>query len=536
MSLRFGALVVVFASAPLWAQQPPPSPPPAGIIRGTVTAADTGKPLRGVDVRIAGGSIPAIAPRFVRTNEQGRYEITGLEAGRYSLTVFKNGYLSISYGQRRPGESGRPVEVSATPLENIDIAMPRGSVIVARITDRFGDPLRGVAVRAYQHRFINGERRLQQISTGGGLTDDRGEQRIYGVPPGEYYIAAAPPLGALASVRGDAETYHPGTVRTEEAQQINVGVGEEAYVAFSMVGMKRSRLSGVINGSAGGPLSNPRASLQMLYLGSGSSRLIPLAPDGSFNEENLPPGEYVIEVGTPEWAMHRVQLYGEDVTNLVITTKKAGAVHARVTFDGAQPPQEAVDIRPSFVGPACGLVGLGSSCGGGSVGLIQPVSPSDWTFNAQLVGRGVLRLRRPATWWLKAVTVDGTDVTDTPVELSALADKTVEIVLTQRRAEINGGVTDLRGQPARDYVVVLFPDDEAQWTPFSRFIAMARPDQEGRFKLSGVPPGRYLAAAVDYLEPGEERNPETLSRLRTSATSFSLSDGEARAINLKVTP
>ena len=170
-------------------------------------------------------------------------------------------------------------------------------------------------------------------------------------------------------MRGDADTYHPGTARVEEAQPVRLDLGEETHVAFTMVSTRRARLSGVIVGSAGGALLNPRASLQMSYLGSGSSRLMPLGPDGSFNEENLPPGDYVIEVSTPEWAMQRVRLFGEDVTNLVITTRKAGAVRARVTFDGATPPREPVRIRAAFVGPACGLMALGGSCGGGSIGL-----------------------------------------------------------------------------------------------------------------------------------------------------------------------
>jgi hypothetical protein len=46
--------------------------------------------------------------------------------------------------------------------------------------------------------------------------------------------------------------------------------------------VKRARLSGVIVGSSGGVLQNPSASLQMAYLGSGSSRGMPLAPDGTF--------------------------------------------------------------------------------------------------------------------------------------------------------------------------------------------------------------------------------------------------------------
>ena len=328
-------------------------------------------------------------------------------------------------------------------------------------------------------------------------------------------------------------TYHPGTARVEEAQPIRLSVGEEAHVTFPIVSVKRARLSGMIVGSSGGPLANPSVSLAQSYLDGGGSRLMPISPSGTFTEENLPPGEYTIEVRTPEWAVQRVRLFGDHVDNVVVTTKKAADVRARVTFDGAAPPTDSVEIRPAFPGPICGI--LRSSCLGGSVGLVAAVAPNDWTFNAQLVGTGVLRLGRPATWFLKSVLVDGKDVTDTPLDFAAeYAGKPVEIVLTQRRAEVNGTVADDRGQSIRDYVTVLFPEDEDQWTTFSRFIAVGRPDQQGRFAILGLPPGKFLIQAVDYLEPGEERNPETLARLRTGATSFSLSDGESRTVNLRM--
>src|SRR5688572_9786505 len=240
MSLSFSAIVVILATATaaVAGQVPRPGPPvppgspvasatPAGtgIIRGVVTAGDTAKPLRGVDVRIEGGALPRFEPRWARTDAQGRYEVTGLGAGRYNLSAAKVGYITLEYGQRRPAESGRPVEVSESTPAKADFSLPRAGVIVARVTDRFGDPLRGVAVRAYQYRFTAGERRLQGISAGPGagpsVTDDRGEQRIFGLPPGEYIVAASPGLGG-ASVRGDADTYHPGTARVEEALPVRL--------------------------------------------------------------------------------------------------------------------------------------------------------------------------------------------------------------------------------------------------------------------------------------------------------------------------
>ena len=157
MSLSFSTIVVFLATAAVAGQVPRPGPPAppgspvapatpagAGIIRGVVTAGDTAKPLRGVDVRIEGGALPRFEPRWARTDAQGRYEVTGLGAGRYNLSASKVGYITLEYGQRRPVESGRPVEVSESTALKADFALPRAGVIVARITDRFGDPVRGV--------------------------------------------------------------------------------------------------------------------------------------------------------------------------------------------------------------------------------------------------------------------------------------------------------------------------------------------------------------------------------------------------------
>ena len=62
----------------------------------------------------------------------------------------------------------------------------------------------------------------------------------------------------------------------------------------------------------------------------------------------------------------------------------------------------------------------------------------------------------------------------------------------------------------------------------------ARPDQQGRFEVKGLPPGNYLALAVDYLEEGQERDPEFLQDMRPSGTSFALGEGERKTLALRI--
>src|SRR5687767_3805448 len=115
MSLRLIVIAVFISSAavagqvtrttlaaPPGSSVAPETPAGAGIIRGVVSDGGTGRPLRGVDIRIQGGPLGLFEARWARTDAQGRYEATGLSAGRYTLTATKVGYVTVNYGQRRP--------------------------------------------------------------------------------------------------------------------------------------------------------------------------------------------------------------------------------------------------------------------------------------------------------------------------------------------------------------------------------------------------------------------------------------------------
>ncbi len=472
--------------------------------------------------------------RSVYTDEKGRYEVSGLRAGRYGVSVTKSGYLTLAHGQVRARESGRPLELSETlPLDKIDFALPRASVIIARVTDQFGDPVRGVNVRAYIPRFTNGQR---QLSSGGGnasVTDDRGETRIFGLPPGDYYILATPNFPT--TWRGELETLYPGTTELSAAQIVRLGIGEEAFVTFPMLRSRLSSLSGRIISSDGAPLATPNVSLQYLQLsGGGSSRRLNVAPDGSFHEENLQPGDWMIVSNEPEYGSVRTRLRGDDVEGLLVTTRKRATVRGGVTFEGGPPPAQGFEFGVAFDGPTTLVSGAGYIRSGARVGTIPVAPDTQWAFESQISGVGVIRARLP-NWLLKAVLLDGRDITDTMLDIgTAYAGKTVEVVMTQRRAELSGAVTTDSGQPASDYVVVLFPEDESHWTSYGRFFGSGRPNQQGRFTIQNLPPARYLAAAVEYLEPGEDRNPDTLARLRGSATVVVLAEGESKSVALRM--
>jgi hypothetical protein len=498
-----------------------------GMIRGVITAADTGLPIRGAEIRLTGGTQRNQQPFGGMADEAGRYAIAGLPAGQYTVTASKVGYVALAYGQTRVADPGRPVQVGTSDVANIDIALPRGAVIVVRIADESGDPAPGSRVSLFQPRFTDGRRTLTPIATDSlAQTDDRGELRLSGLAPGEYYVATQP-LPAPFGARGkEPQTFYPGTASEAEAQPVTVGLGEEIGIGFPLASARGARISGVIEGMVPGrvPL------IRMLRRTLGMNAMLPVdaSPDGTFRALNLQPAEYVITVtGDTGTGMLRVRVAGEDIDGLVLRIRPQAPLRGRYTFDpkppAGGPASLGTALRPMMVDGAA---------------LMQPVAQvkSDWTFEIPYaMGAGVMRFdEQPRGWFLKAILLDGVDVTDRPMEFSEFEGKPIEVRLTQQATRVTGTVADTRGGRARTYVVVLFPEDAGQWTTYSRGIAAARPDQKGGFLLQGAPPGRYLIAAVEYLEPGQERDPSTLERLRRAATPITLADRESKTVDLKV--
>jgi hypothetical protein len=95
-------------------------------------------------------------------------------------------------------------------------------------------------------------------------------------------------------------------------------------------------------------------------------------------------------------------------------------------------------------------------------------------------------------------------------------------------------VVNGRGEPVKDYTVIVFVQNEQRWTPGSRYVLAAPPDQDGRFTINAPPRDDYVAVALEYVEPDAWTDPEFLKQIRDRATPFSLGEGETRALALKI--
>jgi len=177
-----------------------------GVITGTVTDAD-GKPLSGIPITLTADAIPVGSgpPRYaenLRTDEQGRYRISGMPAGKYRLAAghwpLLNGTLSgwlayrrVFYPKAFDEAEARIFDVGVgSEVTGIDfnLGQPAKTFTVrARIVDdRTGKPVGDVGYNLAA--YLNGKR-IGGRSAGENKSNDRGEIVFQNIPPGEYSIS-----------------------------------------------------------------------------------------------------------------------------------------------------------------------------------------------------------------------------------------------------------------------------------------------------------------------------------------------------------
>ena len=323
------------------------------IVQGTgqmsvvVLTDETGnRPLRRVSVSIQAGEIDV--PNIAVTDDEGRVVFRNLAAGNYLLSAMRSGYVRTYYGSKQPG---RGPGVAVTVLEgqkvgDIQLRMPRGSVLTGTVRTAAGRPAPNQSVQATMVRSSGGDRRAIQIEGGLGsaVTDDRGLYRIFGLAPGDYIVlvpstafgseelrpmttaelqwadsvvaggtTAAPATGlpsapgAAASV-AYAPVYYPGTSVVNDAGVITLRPNEErAGVDFSLQFVPTARITGRVVDGDGRPMNGISVMLRptrtdgmdlFTSLFNSSART---AADGVFIVRGVKPGAYTMTArATPQ--------------------------------------------------------------------------------------------------------------------------------------------------------------------------------------------------------------------------------------------
>jgi protocatechuate 3,4-dioxygenase beta subunit len=543
----------------------------AGVIRD-----ETGRSLRRASVVISGDMA---MQRGTITDDDGRFAFANLPAGRFTITASKPAYPSASYGARRPNRPGAGVLVSdGQQVTDIAITLARGAVITGTVFDEQGQPIPGVPVMPWEVRAsLSGQRTLDMPATGGvaTTTDDHGEFRFFGLPPGEYTVgtswfysglagnvrvpsdaeiqeafqaASNPTAGARPpAVRPDtapgynyAKVFHPNTLDPMTAATVQLHAGEvrngmDVHMQFRPM----SKIEAVVSGPEG-TVSGARISIARTSNVSALNSVLvsSVPPTGRYESPSLGPGDYTVTVQTQAaadrpamWAMRSVTLVDAEPMPVALELQPAMTLTGRVVFDSiSQVPPPFPSVRVSFYGvsrstwatlPAVTVDATGTFTRDG-------VLPAGFRVGASVADGSSSR------WTLKSVTMGGQDVTDLPVELRPGESAPLIVTMTDRMSEVSGTLIDPAGQPSTDYFVVAIAADRAYWTPLSRRIVSSRPDARGRFLFRALPAGEYRLAATTDLVSADLQEVRELEALLTQSIPFELGLGEKKTIDIRV--
>ncbi len=228
--------------------------PNPGTISGTVTDADTSKPIDGASVALYRGSI-LIA--FAQTDADGFYTLPNLAPGSYTLVADAFPYQAASVGVS--------VQANATTTVNFALLPDPGALTGTVTSITTSDPIPGVFIEAY----------LGQVLLGTAVTDGAGQYTIPNLPPGDYTVVAQPPIGSHLSADTEA-----ASIVAEQTTTLDFALGSNA-----------GTFAGMVTNTTPSAIAN---ALISVYSGEILFNSTFTNSSGNYTIGGLPPGQYTV--------------------------------------------------------------------------------------------------------------------------------------------------------------------------------------------------------------------------------------------------
>jgi hypothetical protein len=523
-----------------------------GVIEVVVRDSATRAPLRGARVTFR-GSTSAID---VNTDQTGRAVFKNLSPGTWYIIPDHPGYIP-------PGAATLRVIAANAKTHQVELFLTRGSIVSGRVTAN-GIPVVQAFVTLVSTTYVQGKKTVDvSFPYRESQTDDRGEYRLIGLRPGDYYVRVTMPSYLPAPWDNNfwesfpRVVYHPGVLESKNAIFINVRPGQDLpAIDIRLPDVRTFKVSGTVSNQVPGGWvdergrthrrvasyylgpADPESLERIVFTNPASLKDGPGPEETTFEIKGVAPGSYYLYAqferisGSSDSRFNvrtAVQVGDRDVEGLLITLKAIGSIRGRVRVEGNTPfPASLTRIELQQKDRTWGfLSGSGSAPVDRATGEFIVPSVPEGRFNVML------------RWgaedaYISDIRQAGRSVLDEGVVADGL-DQPVEITINPKGATIRGVVQRAESNSEVPAGVTLVPARSRRNNPL--LYKRAETDASGRFSLRGVAPGDYSIFAWSALPPGQaEENSQFLTPFELRGTSVSVSPGGTINVQLSAIP
>jgi hypothetical protein len=472
---------------------------------------------------------PAPSAVTVVSDLTGKFLFTDLEPGNYQLTARRDGFADLTLGDRQVGKKPEPIILGPGDHKTgMLLKMVPYGVISGRLVDEDGDPIQNMPVTTMTYTYTSRGRELTEGR--GASTDDRGEYRIFDVPPGKYLLKAANRTiragGRDQDGRGFAPSFFPGVVPASSAATLEVGPGQQ-LTGMSMT--LRAAHVATIRGHIVAPAGTEMWVGLMITTDNGQSSTSSSdgvdKNTGKFRLTGVPQGPLYVIGGYDLNGQHLraqapVEVADSDIDGLELRPIAAMDVPGVLRIDGD------TKVTMSQVQLALQARGNGSSA--------TPKDDGTLLFRSVNASTYQVRPNRAPGLYLKSVRWGNTDITDGELDLTAglPANTELAVVLGADGAELDGVVKN-DNDPAEGAMVTLIPTGSHRSAPFYKNATTV---EQGHFTIRGIAPGTYKVIAWDKVNVNAViYDPEFLRPYETAGQKVALESNGKQTVELKLT-
>jgi protocatechuate 3,4-dioxygenase beta subunit len=499
------------ADAPLSAAVPVTSNPNNATIEGRVTRLKTGDPIPGIPVYVG--------DQVARSGPDGHYIINNVPPGTYSLSM-RNAQTQGFFPPSRGGVPGSVTVKAKQHIDNLDFKLNAGGKVSGRVLDGNGQPVRNALMRMEAPDYQYSQHHLIPLTII-SRTDDRGEYRISGIEPGEYYLGARPtPDGPLAI------TYYPSTLELGKARVVVVREDDD-IVGMDITAQPSAgyKVSGIVSTPSG--LSAPESiSFYMNPRDGAVADILDVLvhptrnpATGEFEIANVLPGSYDLIAFAPVGrnagqpfsvpdavyvSRTRVDVGTQDVQGVTLALAPTVDVPGRITIEGDDKTISVNSIRvypvaEDFSPAAVWLISPLRVDASGQF-IMPKALPLRYSFSAENVIEDV---------YISDIREGPTSIFDTGLRVGNTTPDPIEIVINPKGGSVEGVVLDANQKGVPYAAAVLVPQVSRRGV--ASFYKSVVTDSSGHYSIHGIAPGDYKIFAFESAPSRAWRNAEFIA-------------------------